>query len=73
MVAYFLREQELLACLLYTSKLGKHGEINHTVFVLRERAFGRVVLPDNLFRVGNGLFNRKLSETLVPFLQCRCV
>ena len=30
-------------------KLGKHGEINHTVFVLRERAFGIVVLTDNLF------------------------
>ena len=51
-------------------KLGKHGEINHTVLVLRERAFGVVVLPDNLFRVGNGLFDRELFETLVPFLQC---
>ena len=45
-------------------------EINHTVFVLRERAFGIVVLPDNLFRIGNGLFDGKLFETLVPFLQC---
>ena len=51
-------------------KLGKHGEINHTVFVLRERAFGIVVLTDNLFRIGNGLFDGKLFETLVPFLQC---
>ena len=51
-------------------KLGKHGKINHTVFVLRERAFGIVVLPDNLFRIGNGLFDGKLFETLVPFLQC---
>lgn len=51
-------------------KLGKHGEINHTILVLRERAFGIVVLSDNLFRVGNGLFDRELSETLVPFLQC---
>lgn len=51
-------------------KLGKHGEINHTVLVLRERAFGIVVLTDNLFRIGNGLFDGKLFETLVPFLQC---
>ena len=49
---------------------GKHGEINHAVFVLRERAFGIVVLADNLLRVGNGLFDGKLFETLVPFLQC---
>ena len=51
-------------------KLGKHGEINHAVLVLRERAFGIVVLTDNLLRVGNGLFDGKLFETLVPFLQC---
>ena len=51
-------------------QLGKHDEINHAVLVLRERTFGIVVLPDNLFRVGNGLFDRKLFETLVPLLQC---
>ena len=51
-------------------QLGKHDEINHAVLVLRERTFGIVVLPDNLFRVGNNLLNRKLFETLVPLLQC---
>ena len=51
-------------------QLGKHDEINHAVLVLRERTFGIVVLPDNLFRIGNGLFDGKLFETLVPFLQC---
>ena len=51
-------------------QLGKHGEINHAVLVLRERTFEIVVLPDNLFRVGNGFFDRKLFETLVPLLQC---
>ena len=51
-------------------QLGKHGEINHPVLVLRERAFGVTVLTDNFFRIGNNLFNGKLFETFVPFLQC---
>ncbi len=48
----------------------QYDEIKHSVLVLCKRTFGIVIFTDNFLCVGYNLFNGKLLETLVPFLQC---
>ena len=56
--------------IMLSLQLGQHDEIHHPVLVLCKRAFGVVVFTDYFLCIGYNLFNGKLFETFVPFLQC---